>query len=64
MFTGAEDYPDSLESNEIVFAQPFRIFSPHQDAATNIIQYQLENMTRKLLHPHRISDELRMKQTH
>ncbi|KAJ8681834.1 hypothetical protein QAD02_017626 [Eretmocerus hayati] len=57
------DYPDSPESNETVLAQPFRVFSPVRDAATNTTQHQLGATNKRMSQQSGTSDEAPIKET-
>lgn len=61
---GSENYPDSPESSETVLAQPFRVFSPVKDAATNTTQQQLTNTNKKILQQNLVMEEVPIKETY
>ncbi|XP_058791564.1 uncharacterized protein LOC131664464 [Phymastichus coffea] len=58
------DYPESPESNETVLAQPYRVFSPVRDAATNTTQQQLSITNKKILHHNGLYEEPPIKETY
>ncbi|XP_014203694.1 uncharacterized protein LOC106635992 isoform X2 [Copidosoma floridanum] len=55
---------DSPESSETVLAQPFRVFSPVRDAATNTTQQQLVNTNKKILLHNAVIEEIPIKETY
>ncbi|XP_023314416.1 uncharacterized protein LOC106648325 isoform X2 [Trichogramma pretiosum] len=59
-----DDYPDSPESNVTVLAQPFRVFSPVRDAATNTTQQQLSHTNKKVTQQNRLSEEVPSKENY